>query len=99
MRRLKNNMSFFLAARDGSKAFWLQRLVGVLDEGDLDEAASKLSVAGFKDKHMGQLSQNDLLLATMKPAVIKDLLQNQHNNKATGSRERPRLEQREAREG
>jgi len=49
-----------------------------LDEDDISEVASKLAAAKFKQKHLGKLSQNDLLLAKLAPATIKDFMENQH---------------------
>lgn len=64
--------------RDSSEKFWQQKLVGVLDKDDISEVASKLAAAKFKQKHVGKLSRDDLLLAKLAPATIKDFMENQH---------------------
>ena len=63
---------------DGSSEFWDRQLQGVLDEEDIAEAASKLSAAGFRQKHVGDISRDDLKEAGFKQAMAKDFIKNQH---------------------
>lgn len=76
---LLDRKSFFFCFLDGSKDFWSSKLQGVLDEEDIAEAASKFSAAGLKQKHVGNLSRDDLKEAGLKYGVIKDFLDKQRS--------------------
>ena len=53
--------------------------MGVLDEDDIAEAAPKLSAAKFKQKHLGQLSREELKEAGVEQGVIKDFMEYQRS--------------------
>jgi len=58
--------------------FWSSKLKGVLDKDDVAEVANKLSAAGFKQRHVGKLTQEALSKAGLNQGAIMDLMDNQH---------------------
>jgi hypothetical protein len=63
--------------KDGSAEFWVSQLNECLDVDDVAAAAHKLATAGFKRKHLGKFSREDLIAAGLSPGVSKDILDSQ----------------------